>query len=619
MTKNNDLPNRQTGLNPAQKEAVDHKDGPILIAAGAGSGKTHTLTNRLKKLVKNGVKPENILAITFTNKAANEMRERVFGKQEAKNKNQGPLFIGTFHSLGARILKKESKLVERTPTFTIFDSDDSLSLIKKLMKEADIDKEQYSPTLLQNKISTVKNEMIDPGEYLDKIALRIFEKYEASLIKNNGFDFDDLIEKVAKIFETHPQILEKYQNEFRYILVDEYQDVNPSQYKLVRLLAQKHQNLSVVGDDAQSIYGFRGSDFRNFLNFEQDWPNAKIVKLEQNYRSAGNIITAASAVIKNNKFQKPKDLWTENPAGSLIKIVGAESAEEEASWIADAIQKLAISNSQLKSSRSQITNYQLPITAVLYRTNAQSRSIEQEFIVRQIPYKIFGGLKFYERKEVKDIVAALRIAFNPQDSLSAERISKTFNKDVAAYLNQELPRLGKELTILELINFFLKNSHYFEYLDKHHKNSKERQENVNELINFASGFKNLGEFLERVSLLQSADSPAKQSMINGQMSVVNLMSVHLAKGLEFGNVFVIGCNEGLIPHQMSYGSQDELEEERRLMYVAMTRAKKELCLSFFNIPSRFLYEIPPELTETINLSRGKKELPDEDEMYLENF
>src|SRR3989338_779655 len=589
-------------LNPAQKEAVDHKDGPILIAAGAGSGKTHTPTNRLKKLVKNGGRPEKNLAITFTNKAANEMRERVFGKQEAKNKNQGPLFIGTFHSLGARILKKESKLVERTPTFTIFDSDDSLSLIKKLMKEADIDKEQYSPTLLQNKISTVKNEMIDPGEYLDKIALRIFEKYEASLIKNNGFDFDDLIEKVAKIFETHPQILEKYQNEFRYILVDEYQDVNPSQYKLVRLLAQKHQNLSVVGDDAQSIYGFRGSDFRNFLNFEQDWPNAKIVKLEQNYRSAGNIITAASAVIKNNKFQKPKDLWTENPAGSLIKIVGAESAEEEASWIADAIQKLNNSS-----------------TAVLYRTNAQSRSIEQEFIVRQIPYKIFGGLKFYERKEVKDIVAALRIAFNPKDSLSAERISKTFTKDTANRLNEELPRLGKELTILELINFFLENSNYFEYLDKHHKNSKERQENVNELISFASEFKDLGGFLERVSLLQSADSPAKRSMINGQMSVVNLMSVHLAKGLEFDNVFVIGCNEGLFPHQMSYGSQDEIEEERRLMYVAMTRAKKELCLSFFNVPSRFLYEIPSELTETINLSRGKKELPDEDEMYIEDF
>ena len=589
-------------LNPAQKEAVDHKDGPILIAAGAGSGKTHTLTNRLKKLIENGVKPENILAITFTNKAANEMRERVFGKQESQNKNPGPLFIGTFHSLGARILKKESGLVGRTPTFTILDSDDSLSLIKKLMKEADINKEQYSPMLLQNKISTVKNEMIEPGEYLDKIALKIFGKYEVSLIKNNGFDFDDLIEKTAKIFETHPQVLTKYQNEFRYILVDEYQDVNPSQYKLVRLLAQKHLNLSVVGDDAQSIYGFRGSDFRNFLNFEKDWPNAKIVKLEQNYRSAGNIITAASAVIKNNKFQKPKDLWTENPAGSLIKVIGAGDAEEEAEFIAQTIEKLNNSS-----------------TSVLYRTNAQSRSIEQEFIVRQIPYKIFGGLKFYERKEVKDIVAALRIAFNPKDSLSAERISKTFTKDTANRLNEELPRLGKELTILELINFFLENSNYFEYLDKHHKNSKERQENVNELISFASEFKDLGGFLERVSLLQSADSPAKRSMVNGQMSVVNLMSVHLAKGLEFDNVFVIGCNEGLLPHQMSYGSQDEIEEERRLMYVAMTRAKKELCLSFFNVPSRFLYEIPPELTETINLSRGKKELPDEDEMYIEDF
>ncbi len=635
-------------LNPRQSEAVNHKDGPILIAAGAGSGKTKTLTSRLMKLIEGGVPPENIIAITFTNKAANEMRNRIrsstnnelitnkrIRKFETDSLFADAPFIGTFHSLGARILKNEAKLLKRTPAFTIFDNDDSLSLIRKTMKAADISKEQYGAANIESKISSVKNELLNPQEYLDRVALMIFEKYETALKKNNAFDFDDLIEKVVRLFQEHPKVLEKYQNQFQYILVDEYQDVNTSQYQLIKLLAEKHHNLGVVGDDAQSIYKFRGSDFRNFLNFDHDWPNAKIVKLEQNYRSTANIITAASALIKNNKFQKPKDLWTENPPGELIKVANCIDADQEASFVAE---KISSTNSEFLTNK-RITNSGIrkfeknslfaDSIAVLYRTNAQSRSIEQELIAQNIPYKIFGGLRFYDRKEIKDIVAALRLASNPKDEISAERIAKNFNKAVAETLLGELPRLGKELKILELINFFLNNADYFNYLDKNFKNPRERRENINELIAFAAEFKELPEFLERVALLQSSDAPLStnnESVTNKRIrkfekdslfADVHLMTVHLAKGLEFENVFVIGCNEGLLPHQMSYGSLDELEEERRLMYVAMTRAKKELCLSFYHTPSRFIYEIPPELTEFIDLGGRKNQLPNEEDIYIE--
>jgi len=486
-------------LNPRQLEAIEHKNGPLLIVAGAGSGKTKTLTGRLLKFLENGINPENIIAITFTNKAANEMKSRVINtintlqltidkknsayqgsnvKGQMFTNGQCP-FVGTFHSLGARILKNEAESVKRTAAFTIFDEDDASSLIKTAMKSLDISKDQYNPAAIRGQISSVKNELLAPEEYLDKRSLTIFKKYEELLIQNNGFDFDDLIEKAVWLFKNEPDILKKYQKQFQYILVDEYQDVNTSQYQFVKLLAQEHKNLSVVGDDAQSIYAFRGSDFRNFLNFESDWSNAKVVKLEQNYRSTGTIITAASEVIKNNKSQKPKELWTKNEAGELIRVIETNDAEQEANFVADKIQKLIMKDSGV---------------AILYRTNAQSRAIEQELIVNQIPYKIFGGLKFYERKEIKDIVAALRVAFNPKDGVSAERLTKTLPKETAKYLCQELPRLGKELSILQLISFFLENGNYFEFLDKKFKNSRERVENINELIVFASGFKNLSEF-----------------------------------------------------------------------------------------------------------------------------
>lgn len=592
------------GLNDSQKEAVEHENGPILIAAGAGSGKTKTLTARLARLIEKGAKPENIIAITFTNKAANEMRERVAKTSNLKPTIYNLPFIGTFHSFCARLLKNEAPLVNRTPTFTIYDADDSLSLIKKIMKALDISKDNINPLSLQNHIGQIKNEMLSPEDF-DRITKKVFEKYEASLSENNAFDFDDLIGKVVWLFENHPQVLDKYHKKIEYVLVDEYQDINAAQYRLIRLLAGEHQNLSVVGDDQQAIYSFRGADFRNFLNFQKDWPKAKIVKLEQNYRSSGTIITAASAVIKNNKLQTPKTLWTENKEGELIKVIRAPDPEEEAAIVG-----------------SQIAQIREGSTAVIYRTNAQSRAIEQALIAANIPYKVFGGLKFYERKEIKDLVAGLRLAHNPQDSVSAERLSKNFDKKTAAYLIQELPRLGEKLNILELINFFIENANYMEYLEKEYKNYHERIENVNEFITFAgsfsSGKNSLDEFLERISLMQTSDAPSSRLTTNNlRLATVSLMTIHMAKGLEFDNVFVIGCADGIIPHQRSYGSLDDLEEERRLMYVAMTRARNKLCLSLSGTPSRFVYEIPPELTDFIDLGTGKKDLPDEDEMYIE--
>jgi len=588
-----------------------------LIVAGAGSGKTHTLTSRLKRLIERGVKPENIIAITFTNKASSEMRDRVFNiPHPASNPSHLTShiqpFIGTFHSFGARILKQEAKLAGRTINFTIFDDDDSMSLLKKVMKAANISKERWSPPALHHKFSTVKSELISPEEIMDKTALKIFHDYEAALAGNNAFDFDDLIEKVVRLFEKHSEMLKKYQERFRYILVDEYQDVNTAQYRMVKLLAEKHKNLSVVGDDAQAIYGWRHADFRNFLNFDQDWPQAKIVKLEQNYRSSGNIITAASEVIRKNKLQRPKELWTQNPKGNPVVITSINEANDEAELIVSQL----LSYAKAKVIESNPNNSS---TAVLYRTNAQSRAIEQALIGANIPYKIFGGLKFYERKEIKDIVAALRVAANPRDTISAERIEKNFNKGVATHLLKELPRLASELSILELINFFLVNADYFEYLDRHYPNARERTENVKELIVFAGEFKELSEFLERVSLLQATDSPAKQLQhLTSRTQPVVLMTVHMAKGLEFDNVFVIGCNEGLLPHQMSYGSTSELEEERRLMYVAMTRAKNNLRLSFYGTPSRFLYEMPADLTDFVDkTTQQRRAMPDDDDAYIE--
>lgn len=606
-------------LNLKQTEAVNHTNGPLLIIAGAGSGKTRTLTSRLVNLLDSGVKPENIIAITFTNKAAEEMKNRIKNQesrikggeinQNSKFITHNSLFIGTFHSLGARILRAEAKLLGRTAGFTIFDNDDSRSLVRKILKNfnfSEKEKQKNSPAKLEREFSKIKNELVYENKFSDReeIVALLFSEYEKKLKENNAFDFDDLIEKPVRIFQKYPEILAKYQNKFCHILVDEYQDTNMAQYVFVNLLAQKHKNLGVVGDDQQSIFGFRGSDLRNFLNFENDWPEVKIVLLEENYRSTSNIIEAASAVIANNKFQKPKKLWTQNSGGELVKIIEHADADAEAEWVAEKV-----SGVKRRASDGETRN---PSVGILYRTNAQSRAMEQALIERGIPYKVFGGIRFYERKEIKDLMAALRWASNTKDLVSFERLEKSFGKKLSAVLKIELPQKASELKPIELVGYVLKKTDYFEYLERNFTNAFERVENVKEFIDFAGQSADLPSFLEKVSLFQPMDNLNQESKAVNQEGIINLMTVHLAKGLEFDDVYLLGANEGLIPHQMSYYSEAEIEEERRLMYVAMTRAKKRLILNFYSLPSRFLYEISPELVEF----SGSKSLNDE-ERYIE--
>lgn len=590
---------KEINLNDVQREAVNYDEGPLLITAGAGSGKTRTLTQRIIRLMEKDVNPEKIVAITFTNKAANEIKRRI-ELQFPKNSNVKTPFLGTFHSFGARILRKEAVLLGRTSEFVIFDSDDSLRIIKKILKSLNLPAKDYPPAKIQDKVSKIKDDLL-PKEELDEELTNFFAEYENSLERQNAFDFDDLIEKVVFVFKNYPEILSKYQNLFEYILVDEYQDINTAQYCFVKMLASAHKNINVVGDDQQSIYKFRGSDFRNFLNFEKDWPNAKIINLGENYRSSGNIVRASAEVIKNNKFQRHKKLWTNNKDGSLIKIFGAASAEEEANLIVDLlIKKLSGLKSAFRSA------------AILYRTNSQSRAIEQALNFNSIPYEIFGGIKFYERKEIKDIVAGLRYGLNPKDEVSLERLDKTFRKAQFKELKENLPDLAKNLSIIELIGYFLKTTDYQNHLVNKFQNIEERMENIKELINFGNSFNSLSEFIERISLLQSTDkvtdSPKK--------SLVKLMTIHLAKGLEFDDVHIAGATENILPHQRSLQSEEELEEERRLMYVAMTRARNNLTLSFYGFASRFLYEIPPEIVEFSNRDQWGNENK-EDAIYLD--
>lgn len=599
-------------LNKAQQEAVDHQEGPLLMAAGAGSGKTKALTSRLRALIERGVRPEKIVAITFTNKAADQMRERVFGADAPKPKGSelptpGMPFIGTFHALGWRILKKELSYTGRRSGFSILDGDDSLSLIKKICKAMDLPKERFKPSALLNAVSDIKSELKNPdslkdtNDPFDTVVREVYLRYEDELIKNNAFDFDDLIEKVVRIFVKHPEVLDRYQSLFSHVLVDEYQDINTAQYRFVQLLAQKHHNISVVGDDAQAIYSFRGADFRNFLNFDRDWPNAKIVKLEQNYRSTKTIITAASALIQNNKIQRPKKLWTENEDGDPITLVAAEDPDAEGQWVSDEIRKIL-----RVDPRASV--------AILYRTNAQSRPIEQALISENLPYTIFGGLKFYERKEVKDIVAGLKIALNPDDSLSADRLIKSFGKRLGGRVVEVMRGASKNLGIIELITAFMREAGYAEFLSDKFNNPQERLENIAELTDFAGQFETLEAFLERVSLLASADKPSTESH---SANPVTLMTIHIAKGLEFHYVFIVGTNEGVLPHEKSMTRMEEVEEERRLMYVAMTRARKKLYILFHTFPSRFLHELPNDLLEFVSPTGTMRHLPDEDDMYLE--
>lgn len=596
-------------LNEAQERAVHAPPGPLLIVAGAGTGKTSTLTGRIRHLMEEGIPPSKICAITFTNKAAAEMSERVFGTERRTTSGIGGRsapYIGTFHSLGAKILRRECRLLGREPNFAIFDDHDSFDLIKKAVKgispgkaaasderPSKSAKKDEAPAFFAQKIAEIKNDVFGKDKRRAQISaekesqiMTVFDAYEGALLRNNAFDFDDLIQKPVLLFKKNPAVLKKYQAMFDAILVDEWQDINPMQYEFVKLLAGGHRNLSVVGDDEQTIYTWRYADIKTFLNFDKDWEGAAVHFLEENYRSTATIVNAAQAVVQNNRFRTPKKLRTSNPDGDSIVLFEAWGENDEAAWIAKEILNL-------KATSMDGT------IGILYRTNAQSRAIEQALIRDEIPYRIFGGLKFYERREIKDAVAALRYAANQKDELSRERLEKNLSRRKFAEF-QKAMAAAKNPTPGEVLNIFLETFGYLDYLEGNFVNADDRKENISELATFSAEFKTLADLLEKISLVQSTDVPSggttekKNSREAGGSSVVHLSTIHLAKGLEFDVVFLAGAAEGVLPHIRSMDSDDALEEERRLMYVAMTRARKKLFLSFSGMPSRFLSEIPQE-------------------------
>ncbi len=598
-------------LNDKQIEAIENTEGPMLILAGAGSGKTRVLTTKIAYLIKEkNVDPYSILAITFTNKAANEMKERVvniLGEDTRK------IQISTFHSFGLSIIKRYYKFFDLKSNFTIIDSDDSLSMIKKILKDMNYDPKEINPKTIRNTISNSKNELMLPkdlekfisnGNY--EITVKVYYEYQKRLKTNNSVDFDDLLMLPIILFKQNPDILDYYQERYRYILIDEYQDTNEVQYKLTKMLSKKYQNICVVGDPDQSIYGFRGSNYKNILNFEKDYKNVKVVLLEQNYRSTKNILNASNDIIKNNKNRKEKNLWTDNVEGEKIKYKRCEDEKDEANYVVSSIKKLM----KEKVNLSDI--------AVLYRTNAQSRNIEEALLKNNIPYKVIGSFYFYNRKEIKDLISYLKLIYNPSDDISLERVINVPKRGIglktiqnirteANVLDDSMFNVisgGKELEFKKLILGFIDSSMELSLtelveliLDKtgikkeleleDTIESQSRLENLEEFKSITKSFEDrygvvsLAEFLDEISLVSDAEE------YKNMTDVVTLMTVHSAKGLEFDNVFIIGLEEGIFPHSMCLNIPSEIEEERRLCYVAFTRARKKLTL--LNSKRRLLY------------------------------
>lgn len=641
-----------TKLNNKQIEAVKSVDGPLLVIAGAGSGKTRVLTTRVAYLISElGINPHNILAITFTNKAAREMKGRVV---DMLGDDAERIQISTFHSFGVTILRENCDVLGYKTNFTILDSDDSLTVIKKILKELNLDPKEYNPKSVRSRISGAKNQILSPEEYKryantdfeEKVCL-IYEKYEKKLKANNSIDFDDLLILPINLFKNNPDILKKYQERFQYILIDEYQDTNEAQYVLVKMLSAKYKNICVVGDESQSIYSFRGSNYRNILNFERDYPNCKTVLLEQNYRSTGNILDAANEVISHNKQKKDKNLWTENESGDKIIYHRSYDEKDEAYYVMSEIKNL-INNGV---SRNNI--------AVLYRTNAQSRTIEESLLRENIPYKVIGSFYFYNRKEIKDLISYLKLIYNPDDDISLMRVINTPKRGIGdktiADLNLKAESLGKSLyvaidsgkplefkkiiesirnekdnlTLTELVDLVLDRTGIKRELIKEDTIESEiRLENLEEFKTITRNFEesygivSLEEFLLEISLV------ADMNEHKDEVDVVTLMTVHSAKGLEFEYVFIIGLEEGIFPHTNSLMSDNDIEEERRLCYVAITRAKKKLWLvnaqkrtiygmDSVNPPSRFISEIDDshlvkdvKESEIISPSKFKVEIDD---------
>ena len=642
------------GLNDNQREAVEHINGPIMIVAGAGSGKTKVLTTRIAHLMHNGVDAFNILALTFTNKAAAEMKERIehiLGNSEARN-----LYIGTFHSVFARMLRAEANKLGYPSNFTIYDTDDAKSIVKSIVQELQLDDKHYKPSYVYNRISAAKNGLIDPVAYKQDSYIQqedarsnrpmmgeIYERYAARCFRNGAMDFDDLLFKMYVLLTNFPEVLAKYQHRFKYVLIDEYQDTNVAQYQIIKMLGAVHENICVVGDDAQSIYSFRGATVQNILQFQDDYEDVKIVKLEQNYRSTQSILNVANNIISNNKNQIPKSLWTSNTEGEKIKLVRTLTDNDEGKFVADAITEMKLRN-----------HFHNKDFVILYRTNAQSRSFEESLRRMNIPYRLLGGVSFYQRKEIKDFLAYLRIVVNTQDEENLKRIinypvrgiGKTSIEKITVVANQygktfweslQFPdmhgirgagatAIDNFVTMIRSFQAMLEKGNAYDMAfavgkqtglvaDLYNDKSVEglaRYENVQELLNSIKEFtetpdeegelrdKSLGSYLQQITLLTDADKDNPENQ-----DAVKLMTIHAAKGLEFPCVFNVGLEENLFPSSMSMYDRADLEEERRLFYVAVTRAKERLWVTYANSryrfgslvqnePSRFIDEIPDQ-------------------------
>lgn len=635
-------------LNEEQIEAVKHNEGPCLVLAGAGSGKTKVLTNRIAYLIENGVRDYNILAITFTNKAAKEMRDRVYNLVGDVSS-----FIGTFHSLGLRIIRENCGYLNLPSNFSIIDSDDVLTVIKKILKDMNLDTKQYSPSYIRNRISFIKNQMLSEMELdkffntpIDKIVVDVYYKYNERLIASAAVDFDDLLLMPVRLFEHNKEILEHYQERYKYILIDEYQDTNPVQYKLSKLLASKYKNIFVVGDMNQSIYAFRQADYHNIVNFEKDYANAKTIKLEHNYRSTNNILNAANDVISHNKERKDLRLYSDKGDGPKITYLRSYDEKHEISLVIDEINKL------------YLDGYEPKDVAILYRTNAQSRVIEEVFASKGIPYKIYGSYYFYNRKEIKDLISYLKLIYNDKDEISLRRIinvpkrgigdSAIKDIELRANLNQcsmydaleskkelefkdiieSIKKTSENLSLTELIDVVLDKSGMKKELeDSHLIEDETRLENLMEFKSITASYEertgsvNLGDFLEEISLVSDQANHTEDG------NVVTLMTLHSAKGLEFPVVFMVGMEEGIFPHNMSI-MEDNIEEERRLCYVGITRAKEKLYLTNakrrmlygkdqMNVPSRFIAEIKDDLLEKNEINKEEKIIK-KGEMYTKD-
>lgn len=668
MKKKNSNNSTPEGLNEAQLEAVTCDLGPVLILAGAGSGKTRALTLRIVYLIKKlNFRPENILAVTFTNKAAGEMKERV-AKLLGRLKGESSPVMGTFHSIGARILRSEGHLFGLGRDFIIYDDDDQESLLKEILVKHRIDPTKFKPSLFAHIIDRAKNNLEEPADIdvgdkqFNRMAQSVFAEYEEQLHKNNAVDFGDLISLPVKLFRSHPDVLARYQDNWKYILVDEYQDTNAAQYAMTKLLADAHKNLFVVGDDAQAIYGFRGADMQNILDFEKDYPDAKIIRLEQNYRSTGHILSIAEKVIELSPRQHKKKLWTDNESGAKPVLYRAEDEMAEAWFVAKTIVELQDGKSKelqyvrdedegilariMRRSQERVVaklknREGLNNIAVLYRTHAQSRVVEEMMIEASIPYQIVGGLKFYERREIKDMLAYLKLLINPNDLVSLKRVinlpprgigPKAFDLVKAALINHDDAAFAsaldakpairgffetinvirnldeQEANILDILRNVLKLTGYENFLRDGSEEGETRYENIQELFNVAGVFRNLpwkeglNKFLEEVTLMTQADE------VDLNSPKVTLMTLHQAKGLEFDTVFLIGLEEGILPHSRSLLEAKDISEEIRLAYVGITRARRRLYLvhafsrrSFgsrnISMPSRILKAIPTDMID----------------------